>query len=393
MLMKYRKKGQGAVGAAVLVAIIAILVILYVLFLPQSEREELFDEYGEPLDGSIGENTTLLSEFPGRLDYIAQTEIEHSLPSVNLNIFTEAKILKEVDNLYISKSLFGERKANVSFELSNPEDVEELLLNFIVKKSDGRLIIYLNGNEIYNNEIESANINPIKIREYLQRNNNLVFVVSSPGAQFWDTNEYSLTDILLTANVRNRDSQESVVKFIISGTEKNNLAKASLKIFPECDIRYVGKLDISINGYSLYSAIPDCGLPMPALEFPADYLSSGENIIKFRTERGKYLIYQIRIKSHLSELEYPVYYFELSQEEYDDIKDNESQVILTLRFPDAVDYKNGKVLVNGHAEGIDQQGLIWEEDVGEWMVKGNNAVKVEPRRTLDIVELTAVLQE
>ena len=66
---------------------------------------------------------------------------------------------------------------------------------------------------------------------------------------------------------------------------------------------------------------------------------------------------------------------------------------MILRFPDAVDYKNGRVFINGHSEGIDQQGIIWEEDIGNWIVKGNNAVKVEPRRTLDIVELKAVLEE
>ena len=390
--MRFRKKGQGAVGAAILVAIIAILIVLYVLFLPPGEREELFEEYGEDLASEIKENITLLDKSPGRLDYLAQTEIEHSLPSVNLNIFTEAQIIKELDNLYVSKSLFGEKKANVSFELTNPQDVEELMLNFIVKKADGRLIINLNGYEIYNKEINTININPIRMREHLQRQNTLEFKVSSPGIQFWDTNEYSLEDLLLTANVINKEAQESRVKFIISDTEKNNLDKASLKIFPECDVRYVGKLDIFVNNYNLYSAIPDCGLPMPSLEFPSEYLTAGENIIRFKTERGDYLIYQIRIKSHLSSLEYPVYYFEISQEEYDDIQDEESNVTLTLRFPDAVDYKNGKVLINGHAEGIDQQGIIWEEDISEWIVKGNNAIKVEPRRTLDIVELTAILE-
>jgi hypothetical protein len=388
-----KRKAQGAVGAAILVAIIAVLVILYVMFLPPSEREALFEEYGEEIEAEVGENITLLEEFPGRLDYIAQKEIEHSLPAVNLNIFTESKVIKELDHIYVSKSLFGEKKANISFDLESPEDVEELMLNFVVRKADGRLIINLNGFEVHNKEIESINIEPIKIREHLRERNTLTFKVSSPGVQFWDTNEYSLEDILLIKNVINREAQESRVKFIISPTEKNNLDKASLKIFPECDIRYVGKLDIFMNGFNLYSAIPDCGAPMPSIEFPAEYLTSGENELMFKTERGKYLIYQIRVKSFLRSLEYPVYYFELSQEEYDDIKAGDSDVILTLRFPDAVDYKNGKVLINGHAEGIDQQGIIWEEDISEWIVKGNNAVKIEPRKTLDIVELTAVLEE
>jgi len=388
-----RKKGQGAVGAAVLVAIIAVLVILYVLFLPPSEREALFEEYGENITTVSKENITLLSEFPGRLDYIAQTEIEHSIPSVNLNVFTEAKILKEIDNIYVTKSLFGEKKANISFELENIEDVEDVMLNFVVDKSDGRLIIIFNGREIYNREITGPNINPIKIRENLQTRNTLLFKVSSPGIAFWDTNVYDLSNILLTANIVNRDAQESRVKFIISATERNNLDKASLKIFPECNIKDVGKLDIFVNQYNLYSAIPDCGLPMPAIEFPADYLTSGENVLRFKTEKGRYLIYQIKVTSSLRELEYPVYYFELSQEEYEDIQENKSNVILTLRFPDAVDYKNGNVIINGHREGIDQQGIIWEEDVSKWIVKGNNAVKIEPRRTLDIVELKAVLEE
>ena len=77
-------------------------------------------------------------------------------------------------------------------------------------------MIKLNENEIFNKEIGSINIDPIKLGEYLKEGTNtLEFSVSSPGIAFWATNEYSLESITITGDLVRRDAQESILKFFI----------------------------------------------------------------------------------------------------------------------------------------------------------------------------------
>jgi len=390
-----RKRGQ-ATGAAILVAIIAVLIVLYILFLPPEERREILEEVEEE-EGVVSVydlvNVTLLEEVPGRLDYIAQKEIEHAIPTVNLNLMVQPQVLKEIDSLYIKKSVFGQEKANISFSVADPSNIENIILNFKVRASKGRLIVVLNGHKLFDGEIKTINIEPIKLKEYLQEDNSLVLAVSSPGIAFWSTNYYLLEDLTVTADILGRETQESKNVFILSSIEKKNLEKVWLKFLPECEVHEVGKLTAWVNGYEIYSAVPDCGAPIPAIEFASYYLREGENILRFKTDLGNYLIDHIKIKTKLAQIEYPVYYFELSQERYDDVKAGRSRIFLELRFVDAIETKLGRAIVNGHLMHIDQTAIDYSEDIKEFIERGSNSVKIEPRKTLDIAELKVVIEE
>src|SRR3989344_6751564 len=95
------KRGQSAAGAAVLIAIIAVLIVGFVVLIPPQERAKLLNE---------GSNTStiipatiekkLLAVSPGRIDYLAQKEIEHPIPVVNIYARTEAKVLAEKNVAY-----------------------------------------------------------------------------------------------------------------------------------------------------------------------------------------------------------------------------------------------------------------------------------------------------
>jgi hypothetical protein len=393
--MKSKKGQMGATSAATLIAIIAGLIVLYILVLPPAEREKLLEgnatEDGEDI-GEVKEVKTLLSINPGRLDYLAQKEIEHIIPSVNLNIITEAVVLKEVDSIYVKRALFSEEKSNISFSIEDLENTEDVLLNFIATRRSGRLIIKLNGREIFNRELGTYNIEPIKLKEHLQNFNVLEFTASSPDAAFWRTNEYLLENIIITSNIIKRGGQESKNIFIVSSSEKANLEKAILRFSPECITGLVGPLNVWINNYNIYSAVPDCGALSPPIDVPEYYLVSGENRLIFRTSEGNYLIDHIKVTSKLKKIEYPVYYFEVTEKQYEKIEDEKANVTFNMRFVDDIERKIARIIINGHMISLDQYDIDFEDEITSWIEEGNNAIKIEPQKTIDVVELEVVYE-
>ena len=104
------KRGQSAAGAAVLIAIIAALIIFFVILIPQKDREKLLEDETDttPTIPGVTEKN-LLAVSPGRIDYLAQKEMEHQLPVINIYTQTEAKILAEKNVAYAKKE-FSQRK-------------------------------------------------------------------------------------------------------------------------------------------------------------------------------------------------------------------------------------------------------------------------------------------
>ncbi|MFO8016622.1 MAG: hypothetical protein R6U32_05950 [Candidatus Woesearchaeota archaeon] len=334
------KKGQpsglSGASAAVLVGVIAALIVIYILMIPPEDRAELLDENTTADSGGgtslSGPNSTLLVESPGRLDYISQKEVEHTLPSVNLYTTTDAVVLQSRQSIYVKNAWFDKSKVNLTFSIPEIEHTEDILLSFNVKNRRGRLIMKLNGNEIVNNEFNSANAEPIKLpKRLLEDHNTLEIMVSGVGWKFWRTNEYILENIKITADVTDVSTRESELVFQVTGTEKNNLDRVFVKFFPDCDIKEVGPLEIVLNNNRIYSSVPDCGILRP-LEVSPHLLLSGENKLKFSTTEGSYLIDNIVVKTDLKEMVYPTYYFEINKSIHDDIVEGDIDVILYFEF-------------------------------------------------------------
>lgn len=387
-----RKKGQAA-GAATLVGIIAALIVLYILIIPAEEREKILE--GESSDSSSSKSNKNLTLFelenPKKFMPLDTNEFEQLIPNVNIVVWEEGTELKRIDSLYASKSLFGENTATTNFELINLEDAENLLLNFKVDESKGRLKITLNSEEIFNQEISSVNIEPIQLKNGIkQGTNTLIFTVSSPGASFWRTNEYSIKELTVTANMLRRESEESRNSFILASAEKENMEKVRFKFVPACNIKEVGKLDIWINNYNLYSAIPDCSY-LTAIDFSPSYLVTGENILRFSTERGRYLLEQIKITSELKEIELPVYYFQLTEDEYAHVKNESKNVTLYMKFADSIESKEADIMVNGNLIRLSQDEREFTRNINRYVEEGNNAVKVEPEEAIDVAEFKITL--
>jgi hypothetical protein len=395
-----KRKGEAAPSASAagaLIAIIAALIVLYILFVPPAEREKILEGTGGDYVTSEeeGGNTTLFELKEPRM-FLPETEkkFERIFPSVTLYITEEGNVLKKVDSVYARKSLFSEDIGNIDFKVDDKEHTKNILLNFAIKEGKGRLTVRINGNTVFDKEAAAGNIEPIKLDDYVKEGiNTVLFSVSSPGALFWATNKYSLEEVSVTADLLRTEAQESTVKFILTKAEKENIEKVMLRFFPSCTLGTVGKLDISLNGLSVYSSVPDCGTPSVPAEFSPNYLVSGENTLKFSTTKGRYLLEQIKLSADMKKVEMPVYYFQLTSEQIGKIADEDANVTLSMKFVDDVETKNTDIRLNGKLILVNQKEMTFSKNINDFVEKGNNALKLEPIDALEVVEMKVVLAE
>ena len=386
------KRGQAA-GAAILLIIIVALLIGFIVLVSPQERAIIL---GENLTGSSSDDEidiaiieeNLLTENPGRIDYLAQREIEHPLPVANIFTRTEAKIIDERNVISTKKGVFTEETGAMSFSIPNLENTANLLLNFNIMEAKGRLIISLNEVDVFDAEVMPGNVQPIKLPvNLLQENNVLQFSASSPGVAFWATHGIVLQEVKVVGDVTNVEAQSSKNIFLVSDTELDNLEKLTLKFQPDCVFNEVGKLSVKVNGNEIYNGVPDCDLAMVPIEFSPNLVHQGENSITFFTEKGNYLLSHIVLVSRLKEVDFPTYYFELSNEQYEDVFAENLRLRVKLEFVDVVTRKSGQIIFNGHQEHFDTKELSYTFDLSEDIVKGNNALKIKPGKTLELREL------
>jgi len=376
-------------GTAVLVLLIAAFIVLYVLFLPPATRQELLEE---KTPGTLADiNKTLLLASPGRLDYLAKKDIEHTMPPVNLYSTTKASVLKAVNSIYIKNAWFDKQSANFSFSIDDPANTKNILLSFIVNKHLGRLVITLNGNQIFSSEVYGVNLEPIKLpNDMIGKDNIIEISVSDVGAAFWKTNEYALESIKITADITDVSTRQAMNTFITTSTEKDNLERIFLKFLPDCEQYSVGTLNIMLNNHNIFTSVPDCGV-LRVLEISPYYVISGENIIIFETTKGAYLVDHISVKSSLKELKYPTFYFDVSGDAYNAVASG-THVVLTFEFADDVEYKKAQIWINGHLDGFATNDRVVEIPITLFVNKGNNVIEIKPQTTVDIVKLQASLE-
>jgi len=388
-----QKKGQSTAGsAATLLAIIAGLILLYILFLPPQEREELLGSSNASTQASGEEahgNETLLLEHPGVIEYVAETEVIHNIPSVNLRTEPVSKILKKVLSAEVKRSWFSREDLTINFKAEDLKNLQNIVFSMNIIKGRGELTITLNGEKIYSSD--SKLFQPITLdKGSLAEDNVIVVSVSPPGWAFWLSNKYEIKDAQVIAEVIDTSLQESKNTFIVSSSEKNSLKEAFLRFYPSCD-KAIGKVVVSLNNHEIYSAVPDCNVANPSIQISPQYILSGENLLVFKTEKGNYLIDQISIKAKLKESTNPTYFFNIEEDVYNDIINNSTKINLTMEFVDDLEKKEAKIVINGYETGINQYERIYTKRINAYVRKGNNAVEIIPKTTLKILELKVFL--
>jgi hypothetical protein len=317
MVLRSSKVGQNASGSAILVIVVTALIVLYILFLPPADRAELLGETsGSGGSGSSGTTTpatlTLFNEKVGHIDYLNSEERDHPLPSFRVSTKVDGSVIKEVSSLYVKSSVFETVIENITFSLDEALTSDVKLSFNVDGRASGRLMMVLNGMQILNAEIPGPSSQVIVLpADDLERYNTLTIGVSSPGWAFWSMNQYALDTIQVSGDVKDISGAEARQSFILSEDEALFLDRAVLRFYADCLPREVGRLDIRVNGRTVFSGQGDCGV-LNTVELDKGYLAAGQNDIIFRTDQGSYLITDLLVKVQLEEPVYPTYYFEMN---------------------------------------------------------------------------------
>ncbi len=322
---KWQTKGQTAAsGTAALIAIIGGLILVYILFIPADMRENLLNGNLTAGNGnsiknsdSFKYNKTLLEESPGRIDYLAFKEYEHNIPSVNLYTTKTSKSKDIADYIYVKNGIFDKKSENRSFYFSEDiNNINNLFLSFGLNsgiRNKGILRVYFNGKKIYERPSGNMLNKPIRVPDdIIQRKNTISFSVSGVSWKFWTTNEYGLDNIRIFYDYTDTSQQQSKNIFTITDTEKFNMKKATIRFNPNCRTASTGKLHVYINNNEIYSAVPDCN-QINLVEFSTSLLEAGNNRVVFIADKGNFLIDQIKVKTEMRRMNYPVYYFEMDE--------------------------------------------------------------------------------
>ncbi len=388
------KKGQAGINAAVLVAIIAGLIILYIIFLPSVEREKLLEgEVNGNGGSSSDEDDILLREFPGRLDIIENIETK-IIQNVFLFETTNAKELDKINPFIVRNGWFDKKSKTVSFTLDNPEDTDNVLLSFSAKEHKGTLTIRLNGQVIFESEVLTENVEPVRLKKGLfETTNALEFSVSSVGAKFWSTNEYNLDNIRIIGDITDKSRQEALNVFSLKAEEFFNIEKATLKFIPYCKgVADVGTLDVSINGRDVFSAVPVCEDPYRQV-VPTGVFNTGSNTIIFRTNKGSYSVEQIRMEFEEEDTKTKVFFFEINESLFEEIEDDDKDVTLFLEFVNDEDDKRANININDHFISLDQDEKTFSKNIRNKIEQGNNFIEIIPRTKLEVVEIRVEVED
>ena len=312
------KKGQHASNAAAFIAILMIIIILYILMLPPDIRTELLGDKNSLISNGTSDNANtnvLLKQNVGRVNYINTNEKTYSIPATRISSPTSGQVIKSIPSMAVSHALFDKEKAqyDVTFTI-NKQGTSNVLLSFNVQDHNGPLSIVLNGREIFNGEITSANPKPIVLdKDYLTDSNTLSFIVPSPGWAFWSSNTYSLQNIQITGDVTDYSTSTATQNFVISQAEKDNINSISLYFYPNCDLKSAGPLEIDLNRRPIYTSVADCGTRSFAVLNKDDILVGG-NSLTFSSSKGTYTLDNMYIKLDMKTPQYNTYYYDLKDE-------------------------------------------------------------------------------
>jgi hypothetical protein len=393
-----RAQQADAGQAAVLVLVILIAIVLYVLLVPGPVREDLLRGNDSTSTGSGSASTSpskviILEEHPGTIDIVTQREFIHDVPSFNLFKTTDSEELKRVNPFYISSGFFGKKTKKINFDLSSPELTHNVMLSFAASRPTGILAITLNNNVIFESNVQNYNVEPVLLEpELLGKNNYLEFSVSGVGWQFWRQNEYSIENLRITGDITDISRRQSTTTFLVTRTEKNNVEKVYLKFNPNCNPSDTGDLTVDLNERTVFSGVPDCGI-LNIHELAPTTLIEGENTLSFSTDKGSYLVDLITVETRLKDNPAPIYYFELTDDQYKKAIRDEYLLNLSLEFVDDSNFKEGTVTVNGKDTMIYTKERVWNRIIDPFLQQGQNSLKLTPKDTMDIVSLKLTLQK
>jgi ASC-1-like (ASCH) protein len=205
------------------------------------------------------------------------------LPSdrtIEFNYFEVSYISGEENVGYVggevSNGVFATEEKRTGFNVLNPDEVSEALINLKVWNTNyyGRMIILVNGKEVY------ADYPPVGEKligfdpSVLKENNILEVKAENSGWKIWAPTVYAFD---MDVKVDYLARKTKTFDFELTDLETEYMDKARIVVFG--DRQGTGNLDIRINDVKVYE-----GITTVYKDFPVSVLKTGNNTIEFSTE-------------------------------------------------------------------------------------------------------------
>lgn len=381
--MLHKKRGAAAAST---IGILILLFIFYILFLPPEAREELLEGDGTTLpgDGEAIAKEVLLQEAVGRLAPQGQTRFDHHIPNLFLAESRNAEQLARENPFTIHKGLFSEQQHTFTFTLDRLDRTENVLLSYQTLKRSGRLHIVLNGHELFQGTIARQSPPPLRLpKSLLEETNTITFFVTGGWMQH---KEYALTNIQVIGDITDVSKQQATNTFQISQVEYDNLEHSWLDFHPLCEQGDVGIMTITLNGRTIYSAVPACE-SANRQELYREDLTSGKNTLVFRIEQGSFRIEQIRVRNTVKPVKNYIDFFGVNPQLYTALLDRRGHIVLRIEFVDDGQQKQAELNLNGRLDAINQREPIYETEITNVVREGNNYLEIRPITELNIPHL------
>lgn len=257
------KKAQGAVGLAIVG--MAVLLLLGGIFFddgpskPKStylDKKKTDDKY--IVDGYPEENYLF---YLNETEIGRQNKVTESFPNFDLGSKIEYNTVYLGNSFRLNANPFTSNQYTFDVQLSEPEDVKELLIYFDPKRitGDQELMIFANGLQVSRNLAQSSDI---PIRVYLNENNRSIvrftFQLAKPSwYSLFDWNKMDITELKVVEVKRDESNNQRDFSFYIN---KDNLEDVQLDLLVSCDeVKEISEpIKATINGYIVANVNPQC---------------------------------------------------------------------------------------------------------------------------------------
>lgn len=387
--MRRSKRGQS--NPAVLIAIITLIMILYIILIPPDYREDLLNDGNSTDDTSYTSfDRTFLDKNPGYWSYHSLKSMDHDMNAFNLMSRTEAKNLIDAKTIVAKSTAFSKETGSFSFRVDNLMKTDNVYINMKIAALSGDAQLKVNGYVLKDITGNSREYVVGVDRNYLVEGDNRVEIVSSRvGFAFWTSNSIEVSSIKVFADLIDDSGLTSSQRIWIAKDELINIDDATFRYYAGCEVSAAGRLDIVMNGVTIFTGIPDCKMLNTIEHISPSILREGDNTVDFRAESGRYLFDNLVFKTSLKDNEYPTYYFTISKDDYKKLKTGLIDVNLTFTFVNDRDYKEVEAILNGNSYGVSTYDRTYsvEVDPVEDLNEGNNVLEIKPKSSLHIVEV------
>lgn len=398
--MKFKRGAapeSATASVASLILLILLFLLVYLILLPEEAREDVikgrnisYDDFNGDNGNDNGENdigkTVLLLREPGVVLPPGKDEVKKDFASASLMETSQKVGRKLADRITVSRTLFDNTYRDLNFEVKDEKDLEDLNLFFNVVEGKGGLIIELNGNVIFEGEVDINDI-PVKLPIVdLRTVNRLRFMATNPGWAILSTNQYIIRDIELVKQSSIVNKQE-LRKFEVNRADA--ISDARLEFFVNCiELKAdQGILQVFLNRRSVFFGKVVCDASQAKFDVPDDYFGDGTNYLTFEVDKGNYIIEQIRLRYKFDEGFNPIYYFTVDSDQFEKIKDEDAEVKLKMKFDNEKDRKRAEVRINSGTVYLDQNSNKFEKDISKFIEEGENFIKIFAKDEFNIALL------